>query len=141
MTLKELNRHFVLRERLSRATEILASLQAAACPSAQVLTGMPHADGVSDKVGNLAVEIADMESSISALLCEIAQQESEIDSFISTIENEQTRMIFRLRFLRCLTWGEVANVIGGHNTEGSVQKICYRYLAAQGCTDMGSDVC
>ncbi len=141
LNLKELNRHFVLRERLVRAKDMLASLQAAACPGAQVLTGMPHAPGVSDKVGDLAVEIADMENSISALLCEIAQQESEINSFISTIENDQTRMIFRLRFLRCLTWGEVADVIGGRNTEGSVQKICYRYLVAQGCTDVGGDVC
>ena len=59
MTLKELNGHFVLRERLARAKEMLASLQAAACPGAQVLTGMPHAPGVSDKVGDLAVEIAE----------------------------------------------------------------------------------
>lgn len=128
MTLKELNRHFALRERLSRAKEMLASLRAAACPGAQVLTGMPHAPGVSDKVGDLAVEIADMENSINALLSEIAQQEAKINSFVSTIENDQTRMIFRLRFLRCLTWGEVAAVIGGHNTEAGVRMVCYRYL-------------
>ncbi len=114
-----------------KAKEMLASFRAAACPGAQVLTGMPHAPGVSDKVGDLAVEIADIENRINVLQSEIAQQEVEINLFISTIENDQTRMIFRLRFLRCLTWGEVAAVIGGHNTEGSVQKICYRYLASQ----------
>ena len=68
MTLKELNGHFVLRERLARAKEMLASLQAAACPGAQVLTGMPHAPGVSDKVGDLAVEIADLEGRIQILM-------------------------------------------------------------------------
>ena len=141
MTLKELNQHFALRERLSRAKEMLASLQAAACPGAQVLTGMPHAPGVSDKVGDLAVEIADLEGRIQILMNELSLEESKINLFISAIENDQTRMIFRLRFLRCLTWGEVATVIGGHNTEGSVQKICYRYLDAQSCTDAGGGVC
>lgn len=125
-----------------KAKEMLASFRAAACPGAQVLTGMPHAPGVSDKVGDLAVEIADIENRINVLQSEIAQQEVEINLFISTIENDQTRMIFRLRFLRCLTWGEVAAVIGGRNTEGSVQKICYRYLALhESCPVQGGDVC
>lgn len=103
MTLKELNGHFALRERLARAKEMLASLQAAACPGAQVLTGMPHAPGVSDKVGDLAVEIADLEGRIQILMNELSLEESKINLFISAIENDQTRMIFRLRFLRCLT--------------------------------------
>ena len=72
MTLKELNGHFVLRERLARAKEMLASLQAAACPGAQVLTGMPHAPGVRDKVGDLAVEIADLEGRIQILMNELS---------------------------------------------------------------------
>ena len=141
MTLKELNGHFALRERLARAKEMLASLQAAACPGAQVLTGMPHAPGMSDKVGDLAVEIADLEGRIQILMNELSLEETKINLFISAIENDQTRMIFRLRFLHCLTWGEVATVIGGHNTEGSTQKICYRYLDAQSCTDVGGGVC
>ena len=74
---------------------------------------MPHAPGVSDKVGDLAVEIADLEGRIQILMNELSLEESKINLFISAIENDQTRMIFRLRFLRCLTWGEVAAIIGG----------------------------
>lgn len=138
MTLKELNRHFTLRERLSRAKEMLASLQAAACPGAQVLTGMPHAPGVSDKVGDLAVEIADLEGRIQILMNELSMEERKINLFISNIENDQTRMIFRLRFLRCLTWGEVAAIIGGNNSESAVKNICYRYL--ESCDEPGAVV-
>lgn len=141
MTLQDLSRYYKLREQLSRDEEILSSFMSKACPGAQVLTGMPHASGVSDKVGDLAAEIADMRSRIEDLRKEIAVEEQRVTAFISAIKNDQTRMIFRLRFLRCLTWGEVADVIGGRNTEGGVQKICYRYLAAQGCTDVGGDVC
>lgn len=141
MTLEELNRHFVLRKRLDRAKEMLASFRAAAYPGAQVLTGMPHAPGVSDKVGSLAVEIADLESSIEFLQGEITREETKIVAFISGIEDDQARMILRLRFLRCLTWGEVAAVIGGGNTEGSVQKICYRHLSRQqSCPDVADAV-
>lgn len=128
MTLQELSQYFKLRERLERDEEILESFRAAACPGAQVLTGMPHAPGIRDKVGDLAVEIADMEERIRFLREEIAQEESAVAEFISAIENDQTRMVFRLRFLRCLTWGEVAAVIGGRNTEAGVRMVCYRYL-------------
>lgn len=128
MTLQELSQYFKLRERLERDEEILESFRAAACPGAQVLTGMPHAPGIRDKVGDLAVEIADMEERIRFLREEIAQEESAVSEFINAIENDQTRMVFRLRFLRCLTWGEVAAVIGGRNTEAGVRMVCYRYL-------------
>lgn len=128
MTLQELSQYFKLREQLARDEEILESLRAAAFPGAQVLTGMPHASGVRDKVGDLAVEIADMERQIERLQEKISREEIKVSGFISTIENDQTRMVFRLRFLRCLTWGEVAAVIGGRNTESSVKNQCYRYL-------------
>ena len=55
---------------------------------------------------------------------------SAVTEFVESIENDQTRMIFRLRFLRCLTWGEVAAVIGGRNTEDGVKSACYRYLSS-----------
>lgn len=117
--------------RLERNQEILRSLENAAHPGAQSLTGMPHAVGVTDKVGDLAVEIADLKNRIRALQAELDREETKLNRFISTIENDQTRTIFRLRFLRCLTWKEVAAMIGGRNSEAGVRMICYRYLSEQ----------
>lgn len=91
---------------------------------------MPHAPGVRDKVGDLAAEIADMTERIRYLKEEIGRAEAAVTEFVESIENDQTRMIFRLRFLRCLTWGEVAAVIGGRNTEDGVKSACYRYLSS-----------
>ena len=88
-------------------------------------------------VGDLAVEIADLKDQIAKLREESEAEGQKVTAFISAIENDQTRMIFRLRFLRCLTWGEVAGVIGGRNTEAGVKNICYRYL--ESCDDMLRD--
>ena len=130
MTLQELSQHYERKEKLRRDEDILMSLRAAAVPGAQALTGMPHSPGIKDKVGNLAVEIVDMETRVQDLMREVEQEEKRISAFIDSIRDEQTRMIFRLRFIRGLLWREVAEVVGGQNTEQSVKAICYRYLAS-----------
>ena len=134
MTLKELSRHYNLQKQLERSRELLASLEASASPGAQALTGMPHGSGAGDKVGDLAAEIADTKAHIQRLERRAGQAAGCISAYIDTIEDQHTRMIFRLRFIRCLTWGEVAAVIGGHNSGRGVKAICYRYLKS--CTDM-----
>ena len=116
MTLQELNQHLDLLEQLSEAEEMLDALRAAACPGAQNLSGMPHAPGVRDKVGDLAVEIADMSGSVETLRSEVRESEAHILPYITDIRDNQTRLVFRLRFLRGLTWKEVARVIGGRNS-------------------------
>ena len=128
MTLEVLNQHLELREKLDKAEEMLAALRAAATPGAAKLTGMPRAPGVNDKVGDLAVEIADLSSRIDYLKEELAEQEPEIEVFISRIDDDQTRMVFRLRFLRGLSWKEVSQILGRFTTEKSVSDLCYKYL-------------
>jgi len=128
MTLEDLNKHLLLREKLEKAQEMLVSLRAAAQPGAARLTGMPHTPGVKDKVGDLAVEIADLTSRIDYLNAELAQQEPPIEAFIAEIEDDQTRLVFRLRFLRGLSWKEVSQILGRFTTEKSVSEVCYKYL-------------
>lgn len=138
LTLQELNRYFELQARLKQAKEMLSSLREAAHPGGQVLTGMPHAPGVKDKVGDLAIEIADLSERISYMEAEIAEKQSELSRFIDSIKEDHLRMIFRLRFLRGLAWKDVAAVVGGHNTEYGVKAACYRYLA--GMENLSRDV-
>ena len=128
MTLQELNRHFELREKLTEAEEMLASFQAAAFPGAQVLTGMPHTSSVSDKVGNLAAEIADLKTYITSLEKECKQARKSVTAFVESIEDDYIRRIIRLRFLYALTWKEVALITGGGNTENSVKSAFHRYM-------------
>ena len=131
MTLDELNTHYELRVKKAKAEALLDSLKTRATHITPILTGMPHATGVSDKVGDLTAEIADLDARIYYLECEIEKERVNIEGFIATIEDDLTRMIFRLRFIRCYQWGEVAYVIGGNNTEQAVKMMCYRYLDKQ----------
>ncbi len=126
MTLDELNAHYALGEKLIKIQTLIESLRARTLGAVN-MDGMPHGTGVSARVGNLAVEIVDLEARAKYLSSEVAKSEAEISGFIDSIEDDQTRMIFRLRFIRFMAWGEVAYAIGG-NTEDSVKKICYRYL-------------
>lgn len=107
---------------------MLTSLYAAAEPGTQVITGMPHATGVSDRVAGLVIEIEDLEGRINALELECEQEKKKLEKYIGAIKDDQTRMIFRLRFIHCMTWLEVADTIGGGNTATNVKLICYRYL-------------
>ena len=126
--MQELNAHYQLRLRLNREQQTLRGLQGTAYPNIG-LNGMPKAPGVTDRVGNLAVEIADLRARLDDMSKEIEKQQKGISSFFETINDGNIRTMLRLRFIRCLTWGEVAGVIGGGNTEEGVKTACYRYLA------------
>lgn len=128
MTLIELNRYFELVSNLSSTKELLDNLRAAAYPASPALTGMPHASGVKDKVGDLAVEIADLETRRDYIEKEIARQKVKVEKFVLTIDDYYLRTIFRLRFERGLAWKEVASIVGGRNSEEGVKSACYRYL-------------
>ena len=128
MTLEQLNELFALREQLRKVQEMRQSFMDAARPGAQVLTGMPHSQEVRDKVGDLAVEIADLSSEVDRIQTAIAKKEPEIRSFIFSVPDYYVRTVFQLRYLRGLTWKETAVVLGGKNTVYGVKSACYQYL-------------
>ena len=78
MTLAELNGHLDLVQQLQKTEELIQGLWDAAVPGAQKLDGMPHASGVSDKVGILGAEIADMETQRDELKEQIAKSEETV---------------------------------------------------------------
>lgn len=124
----DLNQHLGLLEDLAMTKEIRDSFMTKAQPGAAPLTGMPHGSGVKDKVGDLAVEIADLDTQIETLEWAMQESEKRILPFIDSIRDIQTRMIFRLRFVRGMSWKTVADTVGGRNSEQGVKMICYRYL-------------
>lgn len=133
MTLEGLNEYLDLMQRLQRNRETLASLEARAVPGAQVITGMPHAPGVSTKVEMFALEIADFKDRTQALEKEIAQRRPEVEAFIQTVTPDWLRLALRLRFLYAMQWKEVGYMLG--YTEETICRMCYRYLRGPAMSD------
>ena len=80
-------------------------------------------------LGRLAVEIADMDARITYLEEQAEQERDKAVAFCSTIQDARLYLIFRLRFVRCLTWAEVADLLGDYYTEEGVCRMAYNYLA------------
>ncbi len=56
----------------------------------------------------------------------IAEQIIEVELFIASIKDSHTRRIVELRVVEGLSWKQVADEIGGGNTENGVKKVYSR---------------
>ena len=128
MTLKELSQLYYLNREIEMDKRRLQELEVKALPGAQVITGMPHAPGVTDKVGECAAEIADLRGIIEAKHQQCLYERSRLERYISGIHDSLTRHNFIYRFVNGLPWEQVAACIGGGNNAGNVKMACYRYL-------------
>lgn len=129
MTRQDLEKHLKLRRQLMECRDILQNLKRSVGPGTQALTGMPHAPGVKDKVGDLAIEIAYMERRVAALQAKVDDQAAEVRNFIAGVQDDQMKIILSLRYIRGLTWIEVALVLGGRNTGSGVRSAVWRFFA------------
>lgn len=109
MTLSELNEYFDLLQQHRKTAEILKNIKGS---------------NITDK----RAEITDTEIKIRILVDEIDKRNDRVYRFIDSIGDYYIHMIFRLRFLRGLSWKEIAGIVGGGNTEDGVKSVCYRYL-------------
>lgn len=64
---------------------------------------------------------------------QLVNKAEEIEDYISTIEDSLIRQIIRLRFLDGLNWRDVAQRIGGGNTEGSIMMAFKRFYQKEHC--------
>lgn len=130
MTLKELSQLYYLNREIEMDKRRLLELEAQAVSCTPNLTGMPHATGVSDKVGRYAAEIADLRGIIEAKHQQCLYERSRLERYISGIEDSLLRQAFTYRFVNGLPWLQVAACIGGNNTADGVRKMCHRYIKA-----------
>lgn len=83
---------------------------------------------IKDSTGDLASEIADLERKIRKEVYRLIRMKNRIAEYIMGIEDSQTRLIFHMRVYDLMTWNDIADKIGGMNSEDSVKKRYYRYL-------------
>ena len=98
-------------------------------PGSRVVDGMPHVRGNGDMIARCVAEIVDLKAIIAAKYQQCIHERSRLERYIAGIPDSLTRQIFTLRFVNGFTWYQVSAHIGGDNSEDSVKKICYRYIA------------
>lgn len=128
MTLKELYSIPHLQKEIADYKEKIREMEELAESMTAKLTGMPHASGVSDKVGECAAAIAEYKTFFESVVAQKVAREMEITQYIQSIEDIVLRRIMYLRFVEQKKWQQVADAIGGNNTEDSVRKRCHRYV-------------
>lgn len=130
MTLKELNSIRHIDNEISRYEEEMRRLREESERITLILSSQPKASGKSDKVGECASAIADLQCLIEATYLQRINERHRIHKYINEIPDSDTRKIFQYRFIDCLTWNEVADKIDGSGTltDKNVSQICYRYI-------------
>lgn len=83
---------------------------------------MPHAPGVTDKVGEYAAEIADLRGIIEAKHQQCLYERSRLERYISSIDDSLLRQIFTYRFVNGLPWAAGGRLYWRREYRGRMQK-------------------
>ena len=130
MTLEDLNAHLVMLQELITARELLATMRAATL-SASRLDATPHAPGVGDRTAALAVKISQQRDIVASLERTVDASSVAVREFIDSVTDNRLNVILYLRFVCGYEWAEVAEIIGGRNTENAVKSLVCRFFRSQ----------
>lgn len=128
MSREELMKVYYLDKEIAEWKEEIKRIRESALPRGVRFDTVSGGGKYADMVAQAAGMIADTEKKIKRKLLELEIARSEIIRYIMDIDDCQTRLIFKLRCLDNMTWNEVADKVGGMNSEYSVKKRFYRYL-------------
>ena len=139
MTVKELSQLYYLNREIEREQLRIRELKDAATnTAAKPITTSPGAGGISDNTAIIA-QVVDCEVIIKAKQQVAAVEYKRLIEYINGIDDSLIRQIIALRFVNGLKWRQVAEHIGGNNTEDSVKKACYRYIK-KSCPECPEDM-
>ena len=128
MTKQELKQVFYINNELRMWRTELENLESKIEETGKWIDGMPRGSGTSDKVGNLATELANFKLMIGIKEVELQIQKNKIIQYIDSIDDSLIRQIVFYRCVLCMGWGKVADLIGGEATYHSVRMIFNRHI-------------
>ena len=126
MTKEELKQIYYINKEIKMWQKELEQLQCRSLVKGQEITDMPFGGGTSDKVGDMAVEMVDIESIIRGKLAEVQMQRKRIIGYINEIDDSLLRQVMFLRNVSCMNWNQVARELG--STENCVKQMYSRHF-------------
>lgn len=112
MTKKELSQLYWLNREIEEEKRKLAELEAAASGCTAQITGLPHVGGAHDKIGDLAILIAEQRDLIDLKVRQSVVEYNRLNRYIASVEDAQMRMILSLRYVQGYSWQKVALHMG-----------------------------
>lgn len=112
MTKKELSQLYYLNREIEHLQGRIEELETLASSCASSITGMPHAPGISDKIGEYAAEITDLKNLLNLNLQKCFYELNRLNRYINSLEDSEMRQILTYRYISGLTWQQVAFNIG-----------------------------
>ncbi len=126
LTKDELRQIFYINREIIMWQRKRDELRYASLVKSPTISDMPMG-GQRRGIEDLAIEFVEYETIINGLLAKLQIQHKRIIEFINGIDDSLMRQIIFYRHISCMTWNEVANSIGGGNTEDSVKQAYSRF--------------
>lgn len=116
MTEKELNQLHWINKEIEVLKRQKEDLESQSYCKGQEITDMPLGSGISDKVGNRAIAMQEINELYEIKLKELYVVRGRIERYISNIEDVELRLILRLRCINNMTWEDIAQETGYERT-------------------------
>lgn len=92
------------------------------------LDGMPRSAKISKQTEAKAIELAEIKEILEELEYRTLVEAKKIYEYIRGIDDSLLRQIIIRRCIDLMTWREVADKVGGNNTEDSVRMYYERHI-------------
>ena len=127
MTKKELSQLYYLQREIASDEQRLIELETAATSTTGRMGGISGGGKISDKTA-IAVEIADLKTIIQAKKDMCIARYNQIMRYVAGVDDSLIRQIITYRHIDMMKWQDIAQKIGGGNSEDGLRKLYTRYL-------------
>ena len=139
MTLDELNQLRYLRKYIRHEQERLEAMRESLDVKSPIISDMPKAHTVSDRIGDTVPSLVDKAVTIQENIIRCTEIEQKLTRFIERVPNFKIRIMMQLRFVDGMSWNEVADYVDNGNgkcTGDSVRMAITTYLNNEGCHEV-----
>lgn len=106
--IKWLSRYKVVNRKINDLTEELEQWRTRATKITPVLSQESRGSGNEDKLQSSVIKICELEEELEQKIRELLEQREKIVAVLNNLPNEQLRQLMRYRYIRGMTWDEIA---------------------------------
>lgn len=128
LTKDELKQIYYINKEIQMWQRELEKIRSQGLVKSPTISDMPKG-GQKFDISDYVSAIADYEAVIRGLIAKVQIQRKKIIEYIEGVDDSLMKQIIFYRCVSCMTWQEVADAVGGNNTENSVKKAYSRFLA------------